>query len=116
VQGRHLSPVRPAGAQERGSGRGGFLQGEEERDALDGVVAAVDIVAEEEVVCVGDLSPDLKQLHQVVELPVDVAADRHGRRDLSAHPSAGGVGGVGSGRQAASRTSRAHLDDVALLR
>ena len=50
------------------------LEGQEEEEGLDGVVAPVDEVAEEEVVLVGTLAPDLEQLDEVVELPVDVAA------------------------------------------
>ena len=41
---------------------------------LDALCAPVDEVAEEEVVLVGTLAPDLEQLDEVVELPVDVAA------------------------------------------
>ena len=50
------------------------LEGQEEEEGLDGVVAPVDEVAEEQVVLVGTLAPDLEQLDEVVELPVDVAA------------------------------------------
>ena len=50
------------------------LEGQEEEEGLDGVVAPIDEVAEEEVVLVGTLAPDLEQLDEVVELPVDVAA------------------------------------------
>jgi len=41
------------------------------------VVATIDIVAHEQVVGVGRLSADLEQLHEVVELAVDVAANCH---------------------------------------
>ena len=50
------------------------LEGQEEEEGLDGVVAPVDEVAEEQVVLVGTLAPDLEQLDEVVELPVDIAA------------------------------------------
>ena len=53
------------------------LEGDEERDGLDGVVAAIDVVAHEEVVRVGGLASDLEQLAQVVELSVDIATDGH---------------------------------------
>lgn len=48
------------------------------QDALDAEVAAVDVVAEEEVAGLGGVAADLKQLHQVVVLAVDVAADGDG--------------------------------------
>ena len=49
---------------------------------FDAEVAAVDIVAEEEVARVGRLAADLEQLDQVVELAVHVAADGDGRVHL----------------------------------
>ena len=48
---------------------------DEEGHRLDGEVAAVDVVAHEEVVGVRVRPADLEELHQVVELAVDVAAD-----------------------------------------
>ena len=42
---------------------------------LDRIVAAVDVVAQEEVARVGRVAADLKQLHQVVVLAMDVATD-----------------------------------------
>ncbi len=45
----------------------------EETD-LDAEVTPVHVVAEEQVLCGGRRSAHLEQLHQVVELPVDVAA------------------------------------------
>lgn len=53
------------------------LERDEQRDGLDRVVTAVHVVAHEEVVCVRALAADTKQLHQVVELAVDVAAHCH---------------------------------------
>jgi hypothetical protein len=41
------------------------------------VVAAVDIVAEEEVIGIWRLAADLKQLHQITELPMHVPAYCH---------------------------------------
>lgn len=54
------------------------LKGDEEGDGLDRVVAAIDVVTHEEVVGVGGLATNLEQLTQVVELTVDVTANRHG--------------------------------------
>ena len=51
------------------------LERQQQEEGLDGVVAAIDEVAEEEVVGVGTLAPHLEELDQVVELAVDVAAD-----------------------------------------
>ena len=53
------------------------LEGDEEGDSLDAVVASVHIVAHEQVVGVGRLAPDPEQLHQVVELAVYVSAHCH---------------------------------------
>ena len=50
------------------------LEGQQEEKGLDGVVAPIDKVAEEQVVLVGTFAADLEQLDEVVELPVDVAA------------------------------------------
>ena len=51
------------------------LERDEERDGLDRVVAAIDVVAHEEVVGVRARAADAEDLHQVVELSVNVAAD-----------------------------------------
>ena len=58
------------------------FQGDEESDGLDGVVATIDVVTHEQVVGVGRLSANLEQLAQVVELAMDVTADRHRRTHL----------------------------------
>lgn len=50
------------------------LEGQQEEERLDGVVAPIDKVTEEQVVLVGTFAADLEQLDEVVELPVDVAA------------------------------------------
>ena len=54
------------------------LECDEERDGFDGEVAAIHVVAHEEVVGVRVRSADLEELHQVVELAVDVATDGDG--------------------------------------
>lgn len=51
------------------------LDAEQQADCLEGIVAAVDVISQEEVVAVGDVSTDAEEFHQVVELTVDVAAD-----------------------------------------
>ena len=55
---------------------GSYLQSDEKGDSFDGVVPSVDVVAHEKVVCVWRLSPNAKELHEIVELTVDVAANR----------------------------------------
>lgn len=49
-------------------------------DGFDRVVASVDVISHEKVVCVRTRAPNLEELHQVVELPVDVTTD--GDRDV----------------------------------
>ena len=49
----------------------------EQGHCLHRVVASVHVVPHEQVVGVGGAPSDLEQLHQVVELAVHVAADRH---------------------------------------
>ena len=68
--------------QDRNSVLEADFQCDEQSDCLDAVVAAIDIVAHEEVVCVRGLSANLEQLAQVVELAMDVTADRHRRTHL----------------------------------
>ena len=55
---------------------------EEEADALEAVLPAVDVVAEEEVVGVGRKAAVLEHAQQVVVLAVDVAADLDRRLEL----------------------------------
>ena len=57
------------------------LEGDEEGHGLDGEVAPVNVVAHEEVVGVRVGTADLEELHQVVELAVDVTADGDGALD-----------------------------------
>ena len=51
------------------------LEGEQEEEGLDAVVAAVDKVAEKEVVLVGAFATDFEEFDEVVELSVNVSAD-----------------------------------------
>ena len=58
---------------------------EEEADDLEGLLAAVDVVAEEEVVGLGGESAVLEQAEEVGVLAVDVAADLDGGAELEEH-------------------------------
>ena len=51
------------------------LKSQEEEECLDGVVATIHEVAHEEIVGVGALAAHLEQLHQVIELTMDVTAN-----------------------------------------
>ena len=51
------------------------LEGQQQEEGLYGVVASVDEVTHEEVVGIWALTTDLEELHQVVELSVDITAD-----------------------------------------
>lgn len=53
------------------------LEGPEIEDALDRKVPTIDIVAEKQIAGVSGIATDLKQLHQVVILAVDISTDRH---------------------------------------
>ena len=59
--------------------RGGVadLEGPQVEDTLDAEVAAVHVVAQEQVLGSGRRAAHLEQFHQVVELAVDVAAYSH---------------------------------------
>lgn len=81
VHGRDL-PRFVVAADERDAVWVAHFEAEEEEEAFERVEAAVDEVAHEEVVCVGDVTADAEQLHEVVELAVDVAAYGDGGVDL----------------------------------
>lgn len=51
------------------------LVGEQQADGLQGLLASVDIITEEEVVGLGGESTVLKQPEQVIVLPVNITAD-----------------------------------------
>jgi len=57
------------------------LQGKQEGERLETVVATIDEVAHENVVGQGDLTTNPEELQQVVELTVDVTADGDGSRN-----------------------------------
>ena len=54
------------------------LEGEQETNGLDGLPAAVDIVTEKEIVCIGGEATILKEPQQVVILSVDVTTNLDG--------------------------------------
>ena len=58
------------------------FEGQEKADCLGGVVSPVNVISKEEVVGVGDASSDFEQLHEIVELPMNVSADEDGRSDV----------------------------------
>jgi len=53
------------------------LECDKERDSLDAVVSSVNIVPHEQVISIWRLATDLEELHEVVELAVDVTTHRH---------------------------------------
>ena len=62
-------------ANQRDSLRVADLQGKKEQEGLNRVVATIDEVSHEEIVGIGALATDLEQLHQVVELTVNITTD-----------------------------------------
>lgn len=58
------------------------LQRHQQRNSLQAVVPAVDVVSHEEVVGVGAGTADSEELLEVVILTVDIAADCYGALDL----------------------------------
>lgn len=56
------------------------LVGEEETDGLEGLLAAIDVIAEEEVVCFWREAAVLEQSEEVVVLAVDVTCTSRTRR------------------------------------
>lgn len=53
------------------------LEGHQQRHCLHRVVAAIDVVTHEQVICVGRPSTYSEQLHKIVKLSVDIAAHCH---------------------------------------
>lgn len=58
------------------------FQCDEKCDSLDTVVASIDVITHEQVVCIGWLTANLEQLTQIVELTVNVTANGHRSADL----------------------------------
>lgn len=54
------------------------LEGDKQRHSLHGIVPTVNIITHEEVVCVGGLPSNAEQLHQIVELSMNVSAHGDG--------------------------------------
>ena len=52
------------------------LQANQEGHCLDRIITSVNIVAHEQVICVWRSTSNLEQFHEVVELAMDVTADR----------------------------------------
>ena len=58
------------------------LKSHKEGHSLNRIIATIDVVAHEQIVRVGWLSTNFKQLSEVMELTMDVSADRHWCADL----------------------------------
>lgn len=58
------------------------LEGPKVKDTLDGEVATIDVVAEEEIPRLGRVTSNLEQLHQIVVLAVNITANGNGRIHL----------------------------------
>jgi len=58
------------------------FEGDKQGDSLDTVVAAIDVIAHEKVVCVGRLATDLEKFAEIMELAVDVTANSDRRANL----------------------------------
>ena len=54
------------------------FESDEERHGFNRVVSPVYIIAHEEVVCIGGIAAYTKELLEIVELAVDIAAYGHG--------------------------------------
>lgn len=68
-------PALVVPADQRNPLRVAHLEGEQEQEGFDGVESSVDEVAHEKVVRLGALTTHLEELHEVVELAVNVSAD-----------------------------------------
>lgn len=58
------------------------LEGPKVKDTLDGEIATIDVIAKEEIPCLGRVTSNLEQLHQIVVLAVDITANGDGRIHL----------------------------------
>ena len=58
-----------------------YFQTNQQSDCLNGIVASINIITHKEVICVGTLAPNLKQLNQIVELSMNITA----HSDRTAH-------------------------------
>lgn len=64
-------------SQNRDSFLEAHLEANEKGHSLNTIVAPIDVVAHEQVVCVWRATTNFEELHQVMELSVDIAANRH---------------------------------------
>ena len=64
-------------SQNRDSFLKAHLEADEKSHSLNTVVATIDVVAHEQVVCVWRATTNFEELHQVMELSVHIAANRH---------------------------------------
>merc|ERR1719422_243382 len=55
------------------------FEGQQQQKCFDAVEPAIHKIAHEQVVRVWAVPSNLEQFDQIIELPVDVTADRHGR-------------------------------------
>ena len=63
------------------SQQGKGKQSKRQETCLDGVVTTVHVIAKEEVFGGGRITANLKELHQIVELAVNVSAHCNGRQE-----------------------------------
>lgn len=75
-------PALVVAAQQEQRGRVAELQRPQVQDAFDAEVAAVHVIAQKQILGRRWRATHVKQLHQVVELTVNVAAHSHRRLDL----------------------------------
>ena len=59
-----------------------YLKSNKEGDGLHTVVSSVHVVAHKQVVGIRRLASDFEQLHQVMELTMDISTDSHWTLDL----------------------------------
>jgi len=70
-------PTFVVSAEQSDAGWVPYLQGDHQRHCFDAVVTAVDVIAEEEVVCIWKLTADAEELQKIVELTVHITSDRN---------------------------------------
>jgi len=70
-------PTLVVASQNRDAVLEAHLKAHEQGHSLDRVVPTINVIAHEEVVCVRGTSSNLKQLHKVVKLAVNVSANGH---------------------------------------
>ena len=54
------------------------FQGQQEQEGLHTIEASIHEIAQKQVVDFGTVIPHFEQLHQIIELSMDVSADSHG--------------------------------------